>query len=327
MTSSVGKKSAASISDIIVAESEIMRAVLILLWPVLMAAQNTNSAFVVLHSFSGEDGDGAYPGAPLLIGPSGALFGTTARGGILSGISGAGMVFELTPPISPGAPWIETVIHTFGSGSDGVQPNAGLVVGPNGSYYSTTFGGGGGAGCTGYSGCGTVYELTPPAVAGGAWTETVLYSFDGSAHGAVPSAPVLFGAGGQVYGTTAGGPGSCPGSGVSGCGVVFELRPRAEAGNSWSERVLHQFGKGDDGMYPFAGLVAGKGGSLYGTTLEGGTYKEGIVFELKPPAAEGEGWPKQSFITSPTKTATADFQINSQQDRTVCTTELRHMAG
>ncbi|MGO4880163.1 MAG: choice-of-anchor tandem repeat GloVer-containing protein [Bryobacteraceae bacterium] len=167
-----------------------MRSALLRLWPALIYAQNATPKFAALHSFSGENGDGAYPRGALLIGANGALYGTTARGGIESGISGAGMVFELTPPSSPGGAWTETAIHTFASGSDGVQPNCGFVAGPDGSYYSTTYGGGGGAGCLGYGGCGTVYELTPPAAAGGACTETILCRFDGYTYGAGPTAPV-----------------------------------------------------------------------------------------------------------------------------------------
>jgi len=85
----------------------------------MAVAQATAADFAVLHSFSGENGDGAYPSAPLLIGPHGVLYGTTGRGGLLNGLSGAGVVFELSPPASSGAGWTEIVIHTFGSGDDG----------------------------------------------------------------------------------------------------------------------------------------------------------------------------------------------------------------
>lgn len=67
--------------------------------------------------------------------------------------------------------------------------------------------------------------------------------------------------------------------------MVFELKPPAQTGGSWTETVLHKFGKNGGGTYPFNGLVAGKNGSLFGTTAEGGTYNEGVVLELRPPAA------------------------------------------
>jgi len=66
-----------------------MRTALLLLWPILMVAQ-TEPSFHLLYSFSGENGDGAYPSGSLLIGPDGELFGVTYAGGILPGTEGAG---------------------------------------------------------------------------------------------------------------------------------------------------------------------------------------------------------------------------------------------
>ncbi len=70
-------------------------------------------------------------------------------------------MFELTP--TAGGGWTETVLHSFGNGADGVDPEAGLIFDAAGNLYGTTAGGGT------YSG-GTVFELTPTA--GGGWTET-----------------------------------------------------------------------------------------------------------------------------------------------------------
>ncbi len=64
------------------------------------------------------------------------------------------------------------------------------------------------------------------------------------------------------------------------------------------EKVLHSFGNGEDGIYPFAGLVFDAAGNLYGTTNSGGihncdTYPPGcgMVFELSP--KQGGGWTKK----------------------------------
>src|ERR1039458_5392996 len=55
------------------------------------------------------------------------------------------------------------------------------------------------------------------------------------------------------------------------------------------EKVLHNFNNnGTDGTNPHAGLIFDAAGNLYGTTYEGGTYDDGIVFELTP--AAGAGW-------------------------------------
>ena len=61
------------------------------------------------------------------------------------------------------------------------------------------------------------------------------------------------------------------------------------ATTNWTEKVLHSFHRnGTDGASPYAGLVLDAAGNLYGTTVDGGTYRGGTVFELTPQA--GGGW-------------------------------------
>jgi hypothetical protein len=80
-----------------------------------------------------------------------------------------------------------------------------MVIGTGGMLYGTTFVGGSSYGLIindkGGFGLGAVFSLTPPTSAGGAWTETVLYSFTGS-DGASPNAGVVIGKDGALYGTT-----------------------------------------------------------------------------------------------------------------------------
>src|ERR1019366_10683573 len=133
---------------------------------------------------------------------------------------------------------------------------------------------------------GTVFELTPGA--DGSWTEKVLYSFGNYPDGSEPSAGLVFDAAGNLYGTTSLG-------GTYAYGTVFELTPTI--GGSWIETVLYSFGGGTDGDGPLAGLIFDAAGNLYSTTLRGGTYNYGTVFELTPIA--GGGWTEKllhSFI-------------------------------
>jgi hypothetical protein len=74
-------------------------------------AQTGAPTLTVLHSFTGQNGDGEYPYASLVIGPRGALYGTTANGGVSVGILTGGTVFELIPPSVAGGQWSETIIH------------------------------------------------------------------------------------------------------------------------------------------------------------------------------------------------------------------------
>jgi uncharacterized repeat protein (TIGR03803 family) len=251
----------------------------------------------VLYTFS--IGGGSQAAQPLagLMSEGGALFGTTWSGGDINcSVFGCGVVFELTPPVTHGSAWTETTIHSFtGPPGDGGGPQAALTVGPGGVLYGTTvFGGSGGTPCVynpylSGSGCGAVFQLTPPSTPGGTWTESVIYNFTGSdGDGAYPTANVVVDENGVLYGTTqyggsatSGSP--CSNSGVLGCGTVFELTPPATQGGAWTEKVLHSFsGQNGDGSIPVAGLALSSTGVLYGTTSAGGIAGKGTVFAIKP---------------------------------------------
>jgi len=223
----------------------------------------------VLHSFNYTDGAHTYAGVTL--DAAGNLYGTTGWAGRYD----CGTIFELTR--IPGRGWSETALQSL-VGADGCDPFAGLIVDTAGNLYGTTTRGGTGYYCSFW--CGTVFQLTPSA--GGGWTETVLYNFNGP-DGDFPAAGVVFDAVGNLYGTTeAGGElSTCNGSG---CGTVFKLMPAA--GGGWAETVLHDF-NGNDGAYPLAGLILDAVGNLYGTTQQGGTGTSctpgcGTVFEITP---------------------------------------------
>ena len=129
-----------------------------------------------------------------------------------------------------------------------------------------------------------VLVLTPQAIA---QQESLLYSFNpGSRDGLYPQGNLIFDGAGNLYSTTfGGGTNGCFGSTFD-CGTVFELSPARNGG--WAEKVLHNFGKGADGVNPAAGLIFDASGNIYGTTDEGGAYSFGTVFELSP-TADG-GW-------------------------------------
>lgn len=174
------------------------------------------------------------------------------------------------------AQYTDTVLHTFGVGSDGAVPEAGLIFDAQGNLYGTTYSGGA-------YGAGTVFRLSPQS--DGSWAETELFEFTNGVDGGSPNAAVIMDAAGNLYGTTAfGGSPSCievQNSYGEPCGVVFKLTPQAHG--RWRERILHSFQANvRDGFYPFAGLVFDASGNLYGATSYGGANNLGVIFELSP---------------------------------------------
>jgi uncharacterized repeat protein (TIGR03803 family) len=98
-------------------------------------------------------------------------------------------------------------------------------------------------------------------------TETVLHNFLSPPKGAQPYAGVIPDSAGNLYGTTLVG-------GAAGAGVVFKV----SAGGH--QTVLYSFTGGADGRLPYGGLIRDSAGNLYGTTYEGGTAGDGVVFKL-----------------------------------------------
>lgn len=229
---------------------------------------------------------GCKPQATLLADSAGNLYGTTP----VCGAFDSGIVFELVRPVPPSTEWTETVLHSFAGGSDGQNPNAGLIFDAAGNLYGTTTNGG-------TAGLGTVFELTPPAAGQSQWTESILYSFlGGPADGAYPkSAGVTFDQAGNLYGFTSLGGIPYTGNGgdndfcTNGCGIVYKLAPPATAGAPWTETVLHYF-NGRQGWYPIGSPMFDARGNLYGETLLGGHYLIGEVYRLTPPAAGELTW-------------------------------------
>jgi uncharacterized repeat protein (TIGR03803 family) len=236
-----------------------------------------------LHSFAGGS-DGSGPGVGVVIGPGGVLYGATNSGGT----SNYGTAYSLTPPASPGGSWTKNTLYNFTGVNDGAGPSH-LVIGSNGRLYGTAAGY-----VVGPSYQGTVFSLTPPASPGGSWTETTLHIFTCGDDGCIPSGGLVIGKAGALYGTTFYG-------GPTANGTVFSVTPPASPGGSWTEAVLHSF-SGSDGSGPYAGVVIGSGGVLYGTTQYGGTsFSLGTVFSVTPPSSAGGLWTEtvlHSFVSA-----------------------------
>lgn len=182
----------------------------------------------------------------------------------------------------------------------GMEPVAGLSIGPDGLLYGT--------GSQGGKGFGTVYRLNADA------TVTAVHAFDAS-QGSNPVAALTLGEDGSFYGTTLNSADGSLGGTVYRLGVDgsfsqlynfvtdgCDSNPSAPYGTllpgagglfygtvsrngifsittSGDYQNLHIF-NGSDGYVPYSGLVAGADGALYGTTSSGGEAGYGEVYRL-----------------------------------------------
>jgi len=266
----------------------------------------TNNTKTILHSF-GSGSDGSAPLGGLVFDSAGNLYGTTSAGGAHG--NGAVFMLSLSGPL-----WRETVLYSFGTGTDGAVPYAGVTLDSAGDVLGTTSAGGTG-------GYGTIFQLTKAH----GWAETVVYNFQNQNDGGVPYAGLIadghgnfYGAateggsqgGGSIFELTPAGSGwnfttidSLAGWGISGtfrnlilspsgtlyatthcdgqdsAGTVYELVPGA--GGTWTYTLLYSFTGGTDGLYSFSNLVT-YANRLYGTTNQGGKYGAGVVFAVLP---------------------------------------------
>ncbi len=210
----------------------------------------------VLYNFCAQADcvDGKSPRGRLLKGTDGNFYGTTGFGGMYD----SGTVFRIS------LHGVLTTIYSFCSQNDcadGGLPNTGLVEGVNGHFFGTTFQGG-------PAGVGTVFEIG----AGGALT--TLHGFE-EIDGANPSGWLVQTSDGAFHGTTASG-------GSKEAGTVFTIDTKGAL------TTVYQFCTQPncaDGSSPYAGLVLGTDGNLYGTTFQGGDGNDGTVFMITPQGA------------------------------------------
>jgi uncharacterized repeat protein (TIGR03803 family) len=223
----------------------------------------------LLHTFTGGK-DGSYPLAgTLTFDTAGNLYGATSDGvdnyGNCPTSNDCGSIFKLT---QSGGSWTEQVIFRFTGNTNGGQsrrPFSPLVFDSAGRLYGTT-GAGGGL-------YGTAFRLTLDA--NGRWNERVLHVFHGNQDGAYPNSGLVFDTTGDLYGSTVFGE---DGNGDCCFGQVFKLTPHT---HGWCKQAVHRFqGAPQDGILGGNPVVFDAAGNLYGTSFDGGTSGNGVVFEV-----------------------------------------------
>jgi hypothetical protein len=212
------------------------------------------------------------------------------------------LVALVTAALSLAAGETETILHRFNPNSgDGYNPASGLVADSAGNLYGVTSQGG-------TDQWGIVYELSPPAIGGHAWTETILHDFANGSDGAYPFGALTFDNKGNLYGATMYG-----GIGVNGNsnGTVFELTPPSSPGGAWGYAVIASFDSGIVAVNPAGPLAIDAAGNIYGYSQGGANIYTvcggpcGNIFELQPPAEPGGEWTGESIY---------DFAVNNSSD-------------
>jgi uncharacterized repeat protein (TIGR03803 family) len=247
-----------------------MRGVLFILAAVSLGTSGARAASTtqVIYSFTGGAG-GEYTDTELVIDSAGNLYGTSVQGGQFS----SGTVFRLAPSTTG---WIHSVLYSFAGGADGGEPYKGVTLDSKGNVYGTAGVGGLYVGPCVDTGCGVVFKLTN---SGGTWKYRVIHSFTGGNDGYGPGAGVTVDSHGNIYGMT-------PTGGANGLGIVYQLQPGANG--NWTEKVIHTFTGGADGLGGSAGrLLLDAAGNIYGVCTTGGANGAGVLFKLTPtPAGE-----------------------------------------
>lgn len=216
----------------------------------VVAISSSAQTFTTLLSFDGTNG--ALPFS-MVQGFDGNLYGTTQNGGAV----GYGSVFKITPQGTL------TTLYSFcnqDACANGSLPQTGLILGTDGNFYGTTFGGGG-SGCD----CGTIFRIAPSG------TLTKLHSFQGN-DGAFPFSGLIQASNGIFYGTA-------DTAGAHGQGTVFKMTAAGKVTTLYS--FCLQPGCAD-GAQPFGALMEGTDGNFYGTTEQGGTSGLGTLFQITP---------------------------------------------
>ena len=145
-------------------------------------------------------------------------------------------------------------LYSFLGGSDGSQPYAPLVQGPDGLFYGTAA----------RKRIGHLWHAFSKSALRAPSRQ--LCEFTNGLDGGMPVGGLAVGTNGALYGTTTG-----P---QNGYGTLFKVTTN----NVFT--ALYSFTGASDGDYPQAGLVLGSDGNFYGTTALGGTNGGGAVFRI-----------------------------------------------
>lgn len=200
------------------------------------------SGFTTLLNFNNPS-IGANPSGKLFLN-GGIIYGSTQSGGV----NFSGTIYKIA---TDGSNF--SLLHEFDGGANGGVPVGGLVS--NGTeLFGMTY-------MYGDFGVGTAFKIN---LDGTGFLK--LHDFNGGSEGSYPFGTVVID-GTYLYGMTAQ-------NGAFNGGTVFKMETD---GSNFT--VLKNFDSALDGSFPYGSLILDSG-NLFGTTMQGGSFNQGVVFKI-----------------------------------------------
>jgi len=250
---------------------------------ILLAAVLAGSAFgqtslTTLYNFSGVDGDGSHPIGDLIMDANGVLYGVTHG-------SPGDKIYQLIPPAFAGGEWTKVNIYNGNAPGTEVHGNfTPLIFGKHGELFGLSLACDNGPPHQG----SCVFQLSPPASAGGAWQMSILayeLNFEYGDGRIVRTGTLAIDSNGNLYGITHRRENET-------YGTAYQLSP--SGGGAWTQTLLYKFLRFPPPFIGFwepqDGLVIDQNGALYGSTTRGR-----VVYRLSPPTAAGGAWSATSL--------------------------------
>lgn len=202
-----------------------------------------DGTFAKLHDFNYTQ-DGSSPVGGLISDGNGNMIGAATGGGA----NNHGTLYKVTSNL-------EVIkLHDFSMPLGGASPHS--ITKNENQFYGTTSTGGA------YN-TGVFYKIQVDG------TTEVLHNFNPNTDGQNPNGELFLSEDGKYYGTARFG-------GEGQAGTVFSITTEGTL------QLIHSFDNPDLGQFPYGGVVKTADGTLYGTTLAGGTYSDGTLYAIAP---------------------------------------------
>jgi uncharacterized repeat protein (TIGR03803 family) len=173
------------------------------------------------------------------------------------------------------------VLHVFNQKGGGVKPITGVTGTSDTELFGTTTAGGA-------NNLGSIF-LLKTSDDDKTWTEQIIFSFTGAASGSLPGSALFINHKGDLLASTVMG-------GATNRGTLFRLDRPTNGSKIWTEDVLADFTDLATGEDPLGDLLVRPDGTILGTTVIGGAFNQGAIFQAV--LSEGETTATETVLLS-----------------------------